>query len=221
MEIVVKRKDIPGGIKFTTKDCEYPRHFASTIRQALLLDGVDEDTVDEIFGVSSKSACVELDISAIPATDSIYERLSDIRNEVEGMRYRAAAMGVMPLEEPEENQSSEKDIEWELPAEILTNDCEVLSANSKADWYKKMVLEMRSQLLVGDLTYTQVGDRVALIDKEKGLIIEPHCEEIYVVATRVACNRDEYRNPNNGCKFFGDLLDAIYAVNWSNLGEKQ
>lgn len=200
MEIIVKREDIPGGIKFTTKDCEYPRHFASTIRQALLLDGLDENTVDAIFGKTPNTVCAKT-----YSHNKSVNFPKEFVHEIEIQRH-AESLGLIPIGEPIE----EKEEEWEVPKSILTVDCENLSEHTRHPWYKKMVREMESAALDGRKFVLVYGaERTCLYIKERGLVIEPWNRGMYMVSPLDSCNSivDIANNPK--CKAFESLADAL------------
>jgi hypothetical protein len=194
MEIIVKREDIPGGIKFTTKDCEYPRHFASTIRQALLLDGLDENTIDAIFGISRDKVCVAYEGKLVSPDQQYPQDLMDT----------ATLLGLMPIGKPIEEKE-----EWEVSKSILTVDCEALSELAKEDWYKSLVKEMESTALDGRLIIVYGAERTGIYNKERGLVIEPAGHNVYGVAPLETCNSLPAMDGDDRFKIFESLADAI------------
>ena len=195
MEIIVKREDIPGGIKFTTKDCEYPRHFVSTIRQALLLDGLDEDTVDAIFGISRDKVCVAYEGKLV----------SPDQQDPQDLMATAKALGLIPIGKPTE----EKEEEREAPKSILTVDCEVLSEHTRQPWYKDMVKHLENPAINSKFKVVYGAERTCLYNKERGLVIEPAAHNVYGVAPLEVCNSIDSMEGDSRFTLFESLADAL------------
>jgi len=201
MEIIVKREDIPGGIKFTTKDCEYPRHFTSTIRQALLLDGLDEDTVEAIFGKAPNTVCASTKESHLDVADP--EQLAE-----QSMTDVAKSLGTMPIGESVEGEKEASD-EYELPKGILTNDCEILTENSEQLWYKDLARHLENPAIIYKFMLQKEGGRTALYNKQRGLVVEPIAPNRYGVTPLDICNSIDAIEDSNRFRIFESLADAL------------
>lgn len=201
MEIIVKREDIPGGIKLTTKDCEYPRHFASTIRQALLLDGLNENTVEAIFGKTPNMVCASKE-----------ERHHTVENSeqltLKSMMDEAKSLGVIPIFKPAEFKPDLSE-ELEDCRSLLTVDCGVLSAHTRQPWYKNMVKHLENPAIISKFKVVYGAERTALYNKERGLVIEPAAHNVYGVAPLEVCNSIDSMEGDSRFTLFESLADAL------------
>jgi|GEM_PF-1149151 len=96
MKIIINRKEESQTPKVTinTKDCHYPYAIRHAIETALELDGHDEDTIKEIFGImpDTVKGCEydKVEPEENPSKSSVSDVIQQLNEELKDPKYRDA-----------------------------------------------------------------------------------------------------------------------------------